>query len=63
MADVFQPIIPGNPIVNGGIVVGADELGNYHTIAPKIDQNDIVRQSGQLDNPERRFDDYSYYSA
>lgn len=63
MADVFQTIISANPIVNGGTVVGADELGNYYTFAPKIDQSDIVRQSGQLDNPERRFDDYNYYSA
>ena len=63
MADVFQTIKSSNPVVNGGAVVGVDKLGNYHTIPPKIDESDIVRQSGQLDNPDRRFDDYSYYSA
>jgi hypothetical protein len=62
MADVFQKIIPANDVVNGGVVVGADMLGNYYTTAPKLNQSDIVAQSGRLSDP-KRFDDYTYYSA
>ena len=60
MADVFQKIIPANEVVNGGVVVGANEIGTYFTTAPKLNQSSIVQQSGLLTG---RFDDYSYYTS
>ena len=60
MADVFQKIKPANDIVNCGVVVGADELGNYYNTAPKFNRSEIITQSGYLTG---RFDDYDYYSA
>lgn len=60
MADVFQKIKPGNDIVNGGAVVGANMLGNYHSIPPKFNEENMAQQSGILDG---RFDDYNYYTA
>jgi hypothetical protein len=62
MADVFQKIIPANDIINGGVVVGANERGDYYTFPPVHNVYDIVAQSGRLANP-KRFDDYTYYSA
>jgi hypothetical protein len=60
MADVFQRIIPANEIINGGVVVGANEIGTYFTTAPKIDFSVIVTQSGSLGT---RFDDVRYYTG
>ena len=60
MADVLKEVITGNGFRNGGIVVGANSLGGYHTVAPNIDQNVFIEQSGNLDN---KFDVYSYYTA
>ena len=60
MADVFQKIIPANDVVNGGVVVGANQLGIYFKTAPKLNKSEIVAQSGTLTG---RFDDYTYYSA
>lgn len=61
MPDVVQYVIAATgDIKNGRVVVGANKLGSYSAVNPKIDKDVVAAQSGILD---ARFDDKTYYSA
>lgn len=61
MPDVVQYIIAASgDIKNGRVVAGANQLGSYFSVNPKIDKDVVAAQSGILDS---RFDDRTHYSA
>jgi hypothetical protein len=61
MADVLRPVISGNEIKEGSVIVGANKFGDASGIPPAINFTDgITQQSGILQN---RFDDTGVYGG